>query len=297
MTMNCSKWTERIERYISEGRTVSGSCGASSQQHQIADSQQRFYDQLTQEYGTVFAENQSILKALTASFKPILEAGPNQKGFSEEELQNLESQATTGTGRNYAKAGAALGAIQGAEGGGTAYIPSGAKHQQQEQLAESAAANESGIQSNILAADYETGRQNYFRAAGALGGVAGELNPVGYSNSATGAGSAAANTANQIAQADSSWMNLVAGGLGAAATAYAGCWIAAAVFDGWDDPRTKLVRFYLNTEFKSRWYGSSVMSLYMVLGERLSRCKWLIRKLTPVFHNVLRDAIKFYATS
>lgn len=197
-------------------------CGASSQQKQIEASQQKFYDQLTQEYGVVFGENQAILKSLTASFKPILEAGPNQRGFSTEERQNLNSQAVTGTGQNYSKAAAALGAVQGAEGGGTAFIPSGAKHQQQAQLAESAASNESNIESNIVSADYATGRDNYFRAAGALGGVAGELNPVGYSNAATGAGSAAATTANQITQANNGWMNLVAGGLGAAATAYAG---------------------------------------------------------------------------
>lgn len=222
MTMNCSKWTEQIERYISEGRTVSGSCGASSEQRSIEKSQADFYTELTTEYKAVFSKNQSILAALTKAFQPILEAGPNQRGFSTEEFQNLNAQATMGTGRNYAKAGAALGAIQGAEGGGTAYIPSGAKHQQQEQLAESAAANESGIQSNILSADYATGRENYYHAADALAGVAAGLNPAGYANAATGAGSAAANTANQINQANSSWMNLVAGSLGAAATAYAG---------------------------------------------------------------------------
>jgi len=39
----------------------------------------------------VFGKNQAILSALTKAFQPILEAGPNQRGFSTEELQNLES--------------------------------------------------------------------------------------------------------------------------------------------------------------------------------------------------------------
>lgn len=194
-------------------------CGASSQQKDIEKQQAAFYQQLTQQYGVTFSENQSILKSLTKAFTPILEAGPNQRGFSDEERANLNSQAVTGTGRNYAKASAALGAIQGAEGGGTAFIPSGAKHQQQLQLASSAAQNESDIQSNIVAADYSTGRDNYFRAAGALGGVAGELNPIGFANAATGAGGAAAETANQITQASNSWMNLVSGALGSASQA------------------------------------------------------------------------------
>lgn len=197
-------------------------CGASQGQKDIGQAQSDFYKQLTSEYGTVFGENQSILKSLTASFQPILDAGINQKGFSQGELDNLNSQAVTGTGTNYAKAAAALGASQGAEGGGTAYIPSGAKNQQQAALAESAAANESGIESNIKAADYATGRSNYLTAAEGLGGVAASLSPASFAGAATGAGSAASTTQNEISQAQNSWMNMVSGGLGAAATAYAG---------------------------------------------------------------------------
>lgn len=195
-------------------------CGASQGQKDLAQSQSDFYKTMTAQYNTVFGENQQILKSLTASFQPILDKGINQEGFSKAELDNLNAQAVTGTGTNYAKAAAALGASQGAEGGGTAYIPSGAKRAQQAQLAESAAANESGIEANIKAADYSTGRANYLTAAEGLGGVAGQLNPAGFANSATGAGSAASTTENEITQANNSWMNLVAGGLGAASSAF-----------------------------------------------------------------------------
>lgn len=195
-------------------------CGASDQQKQIEASQAAFYNELTSEYKTVFGKNQDILGALTKSFEPILAGGINQEGFSKAELANLNSQAVTGTGENYAKAAAALGARQGAEGGGTEFIPSGAKNQQQLQLAESASQNESNIESNILAADYATGRQNYLDAAGMLGSVAAGYNPIGFANAATGAGGAAAQTANEITQANNSWMNLVGGALGSAASAF-----------------------------------------------------------------------------
>lgn len=197
-------------------------CGASSQQKQIEASQQAFYDNLTSEAKTTFGESQGILQALTKSFQPILNAGINQKGFSDAELQNLNNQATTGTGQNYSKAAGALAKEQGAAGGGTDYIPSGAKMQQQQQLATSAAENESGIQSNILASDYQTGRENYLEAANVLGGVAGQYNPTAFNNSATGAGSAASTTANEITQANNSWMNLVSGAIGAAGSAAGG---------------------------------------------------------------------------
>jgi len=197
-------------------------CGPSASQNQIEATQSAFYSQLTQEYDTIFGQDQSVLAALTKSFEPVLAAGPNQEGFSGAEKTALESEATTGVGENYANAQKALAVQQGTEGGGNAYIPSGAKEEQRAQLAESAAQVQSGEQLGIEQADYAQGLQDYQFAANELGGVASQLNPAGFANSATGAGGAAASTANQIAQANDSWMNLVGGGLGAAATAYAG---------------------------------------------------------------------------
>ena len=197
-------------------------CGASQQQKDIEASQAAFYDTLTSEYKTLFGQSQGILGELTKSFEPILKAGINQQGFSAGELNNLNSQAVSGTGANYAKAADALSKQQAASGGGNTYIPTGAKIQQQQQLAESAAENESRIESGIQAENYATGRANYLTAAQGLGGVASELNPTGAANAATGAGSAAATTANEITQANNSWMQLVGAGLGAAGTAAGG---------------------------------------------------------------------------
>ena len=197
-------------------------CGASQSQKDIESAQANFYNTLTQEYQQTFGQNQAILSSLTKAFQPILQAGINQEGFSAGEKQNLESQATTGTGQNYSKAAQALALQQGAAGGGTQFVPTGAKMQQQQQLATSAANEESNLQSGIEAADYAQGRQNYLEAANALGGVAAQYNPTGYANAATGAGSAAAETANQISQASNSWMNVVSGALGAAGTAAGG---------------------------------------------------------------------------
>lgn len=197
-------------------------CGASSQQTSLGAAQTQFYQELTQNYSTEFAQNQQILGALSKSFTPLLDKGINQEGFSPAEKANLDSQAITGTGTNYAHASAALGERQGAEGGGTAVIPSGAKQEQQQQLAESAAGNESGIESDILANDYATGRQNYLTAAQGLEGVAGQENPANFANATTGAGSAAASTENQITQANQSWMQLASAGLGAASGAFTG---------------------------------------------------------------------------
>jgi hypothetical protein len=173
----------------------------------------QFYQTLTQEYGTVFGENQQILGALTKSFEPILQAGINQQGFSEGELNTLNSTAVTGGGQAYQQANAAVNDKLASEGGGNTYIPSGAKTQLNEELATSAAQNIGNEELGIEESNYATGRQNYLQAAGILGGVAAQDNPGSFANAATGAGSAAGTTANQIAQENNSWVNAVIGGV------------------------------------------------------------------------------------
>lgn len=197
-------------------------CGASSQQKDIEKSQAAFYNEMTSEYKSVFGQAQGILSTLTKSFQPILDKGINQQGYSPDELANLNSQAVTGTGVNYAKAKEALANQQAAEGGGNTFVPTGAKEQQNLELASSAAQNESAIEGKIASDNYSTGRENYLSAANALGGVASQLNPAGLANATTGAGGAAASTADAITQANNSWMQLAGAGLGAAGTAIAG---------------------------------------------------------------------------
>lgn len=197
-------------------------CGATAAQDQLQASQAQFYSTLTSEYNTVFGENQGILNSLTKSFQPILDAGINQQGFSAPELQNLNSQAETGTGANYAAAKASLANTEAAEGGGNTFMPSGAKQELNAQLAQSGAAEASNLSSNIVSADYQSGRENYLNAAGVLGGVASQLNPEGMAGAATGAGTAEGTTANQIAQEGNSWMSLVGAGVGAAGSAFSG---------------------------------------------------------------------------
>lgn len=271
--------------------------GASSAQEQLQQSQMNFYNTLSADYSQTFGQNQAILKSLTSSFEPILQAGINQQGFSPAELNTLNSTAVTGSGQAYASANKAVNDKLAAEGGGNSYIPSGAKTQLNEELASSAAQNVGNQELGIEEQNYATGRSNYLEAAGILGGVAGQYNPTGYAGAATGAGSAAETTANQINQENNSWVNAVVGGLSgaasSAATAYSGyeqCWIAAAIFDGWDGPKTNLVRNWLITQFKPRWYGKPIMWLYRKIGLRVSKQPILVSLLRPLFIRVLEKA-------
>ena len=191
-------------------------CGATGAQTSIEQSQQQFYQQLTNEYSTVFGEDQSILGQLTSSLQPIIQAGPNQQGFGAAENTALNTEATEGTATNYAMAKQALQEDQAAQGGDVP-VGSGSNQEMDANLAAKAASTQSGLQTEITQANYDTGRQNYQNAVGDMEGVASEYNPAGFAGATTGAGSAAANTANTIAADSNSVWSSVLGALGGVA--------------------------------------------------------------------------------
>lgn len=70
-----------------------------------------------------------------------------------------------------------------------------------------------------------------------------------------------------------------AGGGAASGYEQGQCWGAAASFGGWFDPRTRLVRSWINNEFRHTWLGSWVVPLYARYGQRLARA---MRRYKPV---------------
>jgi hypothetical protein len=176
--------------------------GASSQQTSLADSQQNFYNTLSSDYSTQFANQNSILSTLKNSLNPIISAGPNQFGYNAAETNNLNSQAIQGTGQQYANASKSLRANQAAQGGGNSLLPSGVSSQQQAGLASSAANQASGQLLGIQQSGYQQGHNDYESAIGQLGGVAGMYNPNGTASAANSAGSTANSEANAVSQAN-----------------------------------------------------------------------------------------------
>jgi hypothetical protein len=202
-------------------------CGATNQQKDLEAKQAAFYDTMTKDYQTVFGESQAILGKLTKAFQPIVDAGPNQRGFSDAERADLHTQSTEGVARNFDKAKRELNSDLAARGGDD-FIPSGGDNQMRGDLAGFAAAQKSGEDLQIEEADYAAGHANWQFATGVLGGVASELSPTRYSDAATGAGSAAASTANAIAQADNSvWSSVIGGISGIAGMAAQGATMGA----------------------------------------------------------------------
>lgn len=198
-------------------------CGASSEQKQTYQEQNQYYQTLMNQAKSEYGFASQVFNDLFQSLNPIVEAGPNQEGYSPAELQNLESQNTTGTGEAYNSALKAINESRATQGGGNLALPSGVALKQRQQLATSSAEQEAKNRNIILTNDYDTGRQNYDTAVNQLEGATGVFNPATSSSGAANqGGSAAGETANEIAQASNSWVNAVSGALGGVAGAATG---------------------------------------------------------------------------
>ena len=176
--------------------------GPTSSQIQLQNEQMNFYNTLSQDYSTQFADQHNILTALTSADNPIVAAGPNQYGFSKPEDTALRTQAEEGTAQSFAQASKALGEQNAAAGGGNVAIGSGAQQQEKEQLSSATAQQQSAEDLGITTAGYQQGYNQWLAAGSALGNTAGMYNPAGFAGQATGAGGAAGTTANQIEQAN-----------------------------------------------------------------------------------------------
>lgn len=198
-------------------------CGPSQQEQQLTDEQSQFYQTLTNEYSTMFGENQSIVNALTAAYTPILNAGPSQTGYSPSEVTALQTQNTENVATDYAQAQKATAQQLAALGGGNAYLPSSVTANLMAQTANQAAAQRAQGQTNITLQNYQQGYKNWQQAATVLGGTVGSLtNPVNYAGQATSAGQQASTSAANIASQQFAPWGAAVGALGSVAGLAAG---------------------------------------------------------------------------
>jgi len=213
----------RRRRYVTVSETaheytgrVALCCGATQGQKDVANQQLSAYQALQQQGQAVFGDSSSVFNDLRNSLGPIVAAGPGQEGFSPAEKSALQSQAITQTGQAYRNAKQAAGEAMAAQGGGNVGdVTGGSNTAINLGIANSAAQQTSNELNTIDQQDYAVGRQNYENAVQGLGSSTGVFNPAtSAAEAATGSGTAAANTQNQIAEQDNSWVGAVAGALG-----------------------------------------------------------------------------------
>lgn len=196
-------------------------CGsASAAQNSLSAESGNFYRELHGAYGEQFGKFSSILSNLHDAWTPILNGGINQQGFSADERAARNSSAINSTATNYSHASQAVNEQLAARGGGNVALPTGSVDAINAGIATNAAQDLSNKQNQIVQEDYATGRQNFLNAAGALSGVAGQENPLGFAGAAGNQGDQAFKQATQINQENNSWKNDLIGGI----TGIAGSW-------------------------------------------------------------------------
>jgi hypothetical protein len=191
--------------------------GPTAQQTELGDAQLAAYTQAATLTAQQYADQKAIFAPLVQQFQSIYAKGPGQKGFSDEEEADLSATAEEGTAENYGNAARAVGETEAARGGGTNPLPTGASSAIQSGIATSAAQEESRQESQIEAADYSQGYNEWENAGQGLETIASGENPLGYQSNETSAGSAAGTTADTIASEDDSWLNATIGAVGSAA--------------------------------------------------------------------------------
>jgi hypothetical protein len=190
---------------------------------ELQTEQADFYRTQIQAYNSAYKNFSDIQTRLNAQFQPIIAKGPNQFGFSDEELNNLNTLATEGTARGYAKASQALRENVAALGNGTSNInlTSGGMAQTQEQLASAAASSTAEQKLGIRQAGYAQGAAEYGAAVAGEEDLAAGWNPNAFGQTTIGAGKSAADLATTITSEQNSAWNAALGALGGIAGAAA----------------------------------------------------------------------------
>jgi hypothetical protein len=198
-------------------------CGETEAQKQDLKQTTDAYSTALTQASSIFGDSSSAFNDLMKTFGPTIAAGPSQYGFSNQEDQNLRSQAITNVGGAYKNEKQAVGEQEAAAGGGASMLPGGASIGTNLSLAENAGNQTANELSEITQAGYQQGNKNYNEA------VAGEeAAPAvfGAATSATGAatsaGNLASNQTNQAAASAQSPWQLAAGVLGAGVGAASG---------------------------------------------------------------------------
>lgn len=204
-------------------------CGATGAQQQLQQEDIATLQQYNQEQQQQYANQTALYNTVNSVLQPILKAGPNQEGFSPAEKANLNAQAVEGTAENYQQAARAVNEQLASEGGGNNSITTGGQAQLKEEVANSAAANESQQESQILQADYAQGYSEFQNAEEGEMAIAAGENPLGYMGAVTNQSNAAEKVTNDVATANNSWINAALGAAGAIGGGLAG---NPAVFGG-----------------------------------------------------------------
>lgn len=215
-----NNWTKTIERYICEGRTVSGGCGPSSGLKALSATTKAITTSAQAEASTIFGDASTVFNNLIGGLQSIVNGGPSQAGFSTAELNAKNAAAVQAGATMERNLGGAAAASAAAIGGGNAVTPAGGTEASVLAAKTAAASQTAATENQIQTEDYEQGNKNYEAAVGQEMGLTQVFNPATQSEGEVN--SAVKNQATVQTEMDKQqnwWQPMVTAAIGGAAKA------------------------------------------------------------------------------
>lgn len=220
--MHKTSWTETVERYLREGRSVSGGCGPSSGLKALNTTVTGILNTAKSEASTIFGDASSVFQNIVGGLQQIVNGGPSQAGFSAAELNAKNAAAVQGGAVMARNLAGAAGASAAAVGGGNTATP-GAIMSAELGAKTAAAAETAGAENEIVQQNYATGNKNYWSAIGSEEALPNVFNPAISAEGETNkAASTALQTQKEMDTQSNWWQPMVTAAIGGAARGLTG---------------------------------------------------------------------------
>jgi len=201
-------WTATVERYLAEGRTVSGGKGDNTAQS-TENSQSGFTQTLQGIFANNNANQQQQLNFLNSKLQSAI---TNPQGYSPQTLAAMRTQATEAAATQNAQVNQAVNSKFAGETGATS-LPSGVQEQIQAQTANAAEQGLNNAQLGITEQNGQLQNENQWKAIQGEEGVAGMENPEGMAGAANQGAGEVSNLSQAVTQANGPTIGSILGGV------------------------------------------------------------------------------------
>lgn len=194
-------------------------CGPSKAMKNLNNQIQSFAGNTTEEAKTIFGDASGIFNDLKTSLGSIVKGGPSQQGWSQAEINAVNSGIIDNAATSARNVKAATGNAVAAIGGGNTVNPSGLEAEVNAESNLGVEAEKSRQLNQAVAANYETGRQNYFSAVGEEEKLPSVFSTSNDANRVAQSGlDQATKSQSSIDSANNWWQPLIMSGISAAST-------------------------------------------------------------------------------
>lgn len=142
--------------------------GAPGGVKQVSDEGGKAYGTAINQANAEFGDASTAFNDIMSTMTPIAKAGPGQMGETAQQASNINAATVDQTASQYRNAATAVREAQGAVGGGSVMLPSGANIASEEALAEAGAQQESSNLRSNLEENYKLGNENWQYATGSI---------------------------------------------------------------------------------------------------------------------------------